>query len=406
MKMQFGCRGPGPRVGRRMTAFAAGLAALLASGNPAFAQINILALLGINTSTLQQLGIISSTLQQLGVTNSGLQVGATNLTLQQQVAIGLSTLQLSLTQASTATTIAAVAGDAITTQINGVVADAFGRSSAFDSFAATAPGVYKARTKSVGERPWIVWLDGRGTGWENHGENSGLNGTQANVTGGIGRKLTPDLLVGAFADYAALKYNFAALETDTRGHGATVGTFLGWRMTPNIRFDASMSYARVSYSISTDSAAGSYDGNRWLVSSGVTGSYELNAFVLEPSANVYALWERQDGWTDTVGSLHPDRRFSAGRVSTGARLIRPWTVGDLKMTPYAGVFGDWRFSSGDALPTGQPVVGIGDGWSARVTSGIAFTNAGPLVVSLGGEYGGIGADYKVWTGNLRGTVQF
>lgn len=380
-------------------------AALLGSGQVALAQAAILNLLGSGTTTLQQLGTLNSTLQQLGVVNPALaSLGVSNAAVQ----LGISSLQLGLTETSTAKTSALISGEVIAAQISGVVNDAFRSPFGFyDAFAAAGPGVYKAaRAKPGSEREWLAWVDGRGTGWQNHNENSGLNGAQANVTGGIARKLTPDLLVGAFVDYESLKYNLAALGTDTRGQGGSVGAFAGWRVTPNVRLDASINYSRVSYSMSAGTANGSYGGNRWLATAGGAGSYEMSGFVMEPSANAYVVWEQDDAWTDSVGSLQPDRRFTAGRVSIGDKLTRPATFGSVKLAPYAGLYGDWRFSSGNALPAGVPVVGIGDGWSARVTSGVTFATAGPLAVSLGGEYGGIGAEYKVWTGNLRGTVRF
>jgi hypothetical protein len=77
-----------------------------------------------------------------------------------------------------------------------------------------------------------------------------------------------------------------------------------------------------------------------------------------------------------------------------------------KLSPYAGLYGDYRFSTDNALPAGLPVVGIGDGWSARLTGGVAYTAAGGASLSLGGEYGGLGASYKIWTGNVRASMPF
>lgn len=305
--------------------------------------------------------------------------------------------------------VATVSGQVIAAQIGDVIGDVFGNSVTFganDVFAA-AGNVYKAPPrKSLIERQWSAWLDARGTGWQNHDANVGLNGNQVNVTGGVARKLTPDILVGVFTGYEHLKYNVAALDGNMKGSGGSVGSFLGWRVTPNVRYDVVLGYTRMSYSPATGAAAGSFDGNRWVAATGLTGSYSVDSFIVEPSANVYALWEQQSAWTDSLGTAQADRRFTAGRVSAGAKLIRPWRSGDIKVTPYAGFYGDWRFSSDNAPPGGQPVVGIGDGWSGRITSGVAFTGKAGVTVALGGEYGGIGAAYKVWTGNARATVQF
>jgi hypothetical protein len=57
-------------------------------------------------------------------------------------------------------------------------------------------------------------------------------------------------------------------------------------------------------------------------------------------------------------------------------------------------------------PAGEPIVGIGNGWSARATGGLAYTTVAGASLSLGGEYGGLGADYKVWTASARGSLPF
>jgi hypothetical protein len=149
-------------------------------------------------------------------------------------------------------------------------------------------------------------------------------------------------------------------------------------------------------------ANGAFNGSRWLASTGLTGSYRWTSFVVEPSSKVFALWERQSEWTDSLGTLQAARDFSAGRVATGGKVIAPWQADSgIAIAPYLGVYADWRFSTDDALPAGQPLVGIGDGWSGRVTGGVTFTQKDGASVALGGEYGGFGANYKIWTASGR-----
>jgi hypothetical protein len=76
------------------------------------------------------------------------------------------------------------------------------------------------------------------------------------------------------------------------------------------------------------------------------------------------------------------------------------------ITPNAGLSSDWRFQTDNALPTGTPVANIGTGWSARVTAGLAAKAANGCLVSLDGEYGGLGANYKIWTGSVRASIPF
>ena len=165
--------------------------------------------------------------------------------------------------------------------------------------------------------------------------------------------------------------------------------------TGTLRFDAALGWTYVNYNATAGAATGSFHASRWLASTGLTGTYKVNVYTIEPSAKVYALWESENAWTDSLGTAQASRNFSAGRTALGAKVGRPfeasngWTV-----TPNAGLYGDWRFQSDSAIPTGTPVGNIGTGWSARVTGGLAAKSASGCMVSLDGEYGGIGASYK------------
>ncbi len=81
--------------------------------------------------------------------------------------------------------------------------------------------------------------------------------------------------------------------------------------------------------------------------------------------------------------------------------------GQLSVAPYLGLYTDFRFSTTTALPVGVPFVGIKDGWSERVTSGVTVTKDrnGPSL-SLGGELGGLGAGYDIWSANARANWPF
>lgn len=251
---------------------------------------------------------------------------------------------------------------------------------------------------------WSTWADVRGSGFE-QSDSRALKGTQINATGGITYKLRPDLVVGAFAGYENFNYDFASLAGNLKGNGGTIGTYAGWQITPTLRWKGMIGWTGLGYDASAATASGGFDGSRWLVSTGLSGSYRVAAFVVEPSADVFAIWERQTGYTDSLGVAHDARSFSTGRVSLGGRALAP-VLGPFGVTPYLGVYGDWRFASDNTLPAAVPFAGIGDGLSARVTAGFntrVFTTGS---LSLGGEYGGIGADYKLWTGKARLAVPF
>lgn len=254
------------------------------------------------------------------------------------------------------------------------------------------------RLSPLVERDWSLWADVRGTGWRGGDPNSDIKGTQANVTAGLGRKLATDFLIGILTGYERFKYDVASLTGALSGTGGTVGTYAAWHINGQLRVDAALAWSDIKYDASAGTAAGSFRGSRWLYSAGLTGTYGLGAVALEPSAKVFLLNEREGAWTNNLGITQDAHVFTVGRASNGAKVLRSFVYApNAMLTPYVGLFGDYRFSTNNALP----VVGIKDGLSGRLTSGATITDARGMTLAVGGEVGGLGANYKVWTGNAR-----
>jgi hypothetical protein len=302
--------------------------------------------------------------------------------------------------------------DAYTRQNSSRADDAF---AAIDrnTMATKAPGL-----KAPEPKDWMLWADVRGSGMDRWNSPAGsaptpLNGSQVNALLGLTRKLTPSFLVGALGGYETFDYTSQDINGRLKGNGWTVGSYLGWKLTPSIRFDATVAYSGIGYDGTAGTAQGNFDGRRWLVSSGLTGNYQAYGFDIEPSAKVYALWEHQNAYTDTLGTLQGDRNFSTGRASGGVKLSYPfaWT-GSVALAPYVGLYGDYYFTRDDAaaivaagaLPLAStPLL---DGGSARVTAGFAAKLASGAAVAVGAEYGGIGSNVNIWTYRARAAVPF
>ena len=247
----------------------------------------------------------------------------------------------------------------------------------------------------------------RGTSFNRSSIGDDLKGDQINATGGLTRKLTPDLLVGGFGGYEHFDYSSDALTGRLKGDGWTVGSYLGWRFTSTMRFDMALARSGIDFNGTAGTAAATFPGSRWLASSGLTGTYRWQALVFQPSARVYALWEHESGYTDSLGTLQTDRSFTSGRASAGAKLSYPfvWTS-TINLAPYAGVYGDYYFTSDDASTAGLASTPLLQGWSARFTSGLDMRFQGGGQLSFGGELGGIGGNTKTCTYRARGSVPF
>jgi hypothetical protein len=288
-----------------------------------------------------------------------------------------------------------------------------------DSFSAlgySAPG--KAAPAHVGESmDWFGWAEVNGATLSRWGtlapvsNSSALYGNQINLLAGVTRKLTPDFVVGVLGGYETFDYRSDAVQGHLKGDGWTLGSYLGWRFARHIRFDAAVAYSGIGYDGTAGTAAGTFGGRRWLASGGLTGSIEKSGLLIEPSARVYALWEHEDAYIDTLGTPQSDRTFATGRASGGVKLSYPtgWESG-IKIAPYAGFFGDYYFNRDTSAATATlatvPIPLVLDGWSARATGGIAASLANGARLEIGGERSGIGGNFAIWTYRARGSIPF
>lgn len=292
-----------------------------------------------------------------------------------------------------------------------------------DTFNALAyAGPTKAPPLRVAEpREWLGWAEVRGATLDHWGTGAPgtvvgapmLYGDQVNLLAGVTRKFTPNFLIGVLGGYETFDYRSDALQGRLKGDGWTVGSYVGWRITEGIRFDAGAAYSGIGYNGTAGTAAGSFNGNRWLVTGGLTGTYGAYGVQIEPSARVYALWEHENAYTDTLGTLQAARDFSTGRASGGIKLSYPiaWSAATAILAPYVGLYGDYYFNSDNAGTLAAAAVPIPanfilDGWSARATAGLTTQFNNGALIAVGGERAGIGGNFGLWTYRARASVPF
>jgi hypothetical protein len=321
---------------------------------------------------------------------------------------------------------AQTSGAAISSAIDGAIGDALmsngngsgGGANPIPSFLG-GPGAYANRAISPsrlgGSTPASAGYDGghRWSPWVNvkhsefDGGSAGFDGDQLNTTFGLSYRLTRDVVVGIVGGFEHFDYDVSALTGRIKGDGWTAGGYLGWQIQPAIRFAAAIAHSDIDYDARAGAASGSFDGRRLLLNASLTGSYPWWKFVIEPSATVFALWENQDGWTDSLGTQQGERSFTLGRASAGAKVSHVIELSrSVSLVPYAGLYFDYDFSSDAAVTVGPDAVGLDDGPSGRATAGLALGLGTSTRLSVEAEYGGIGADHDVWTLAGRGAVKF
>lgn len=268
-------------------------------------------------------------------------------------------------------------------------------------------GAHSAAAVALQRQGWTAWGDLGFIDSQRKPDAGGFEGQQVNGTAGIGRVIAPGLVVGAFGGFERFDYDVATLAGRLSGHGATGGAYLGWRLAPSVLFDLAGAYSALDYDATAGAAAGNFEGRRTLVSTGLTGSMRVGGFTVDPSARLFAIREKQDAYVDGLGVAQAAHAFSVGRASAGVRASYPLPlVAGASLTPHAGLYGDYHFSSGEIVVSGTEVLAIEDGWAARVVGGVALQSQEGASLSLGGEWGGIGAEYRQRALVVRGVLPF
>jgi hypothetical protein len=274
------------------------------------------------------------------------------------------------------------------------------------------------------EKDWLFWIDVRGTGIDRWGSpsslaagnavtESNLHGLQLNALMGLTYKVRPNFAVGVVGGYETFNYTEQDINGKLSGQGWTVGSYLGWRITPTVRYDAAVTYSGIGYDGTAGTAQGNFNGQRWMFTTGLTGTYKSWGVTFEPSVKVYALWENENAYVDSLGTQQASHDFATGRASAGVRAAYPvpWLDG-VMLAPYLGLYSDYYFTEDNAAAIlaagGVPLAStpLLQGWSARATGGLGMQFASGGSVGLGAEYGGIGGNFQTWTFKAKTQIPF
>jgi hypothetical protein len=257
-------------------------------------------------------------------------------------------------------------------------------------------------------RDWLAWINVRGTDYFRGTFGNDLKGEQVDAFAGLTRRISANFVIGAFTGYEHFDYSSQAFNGVLKGDGWTTGGYLGWKLAPNLRFDAGGAWSDLLANGVSGSASGHFVGTRWLINGGLTGTYPWQQLVFEPSVRVFAIWEHENAFTDSLGTFQSARNFETGRASAGVKAIYPlaWTSSTVAVSPYAGLYADYYFSKDDAQTAGLTTVPLLQGFSARATGGLAATFNGGVTLGAGGEFGGIGSATHIWTWTARGQIPF
>ena len=254
--------------------------------------------------------------------------------------------------------------------------------------------------------PWHAWIDAQYTDFNDRSDSANkFDGHNTNVTGGLSYKFNRDFVAGFVTGYEDFKYDVSSLNAFLKGDGWHAGGYFGWKFWDKLRLDGMLTYGQIDYGAQAGAVTGGWNADRITSMLRLSGRYRFSTYYVEPSARVTWARESQDAFIDSAGVAHNDFGFTVGRASVGAEVGTPLIWSNVAVTPYVGLFGDYRFGD-ETIAAASVVPNLENGWTARVTGGLSATAASGLTASIGGEYGGLGDAIQYWRGKASVGVKF
>ncbi len=264
--------------------------------------------------------------------------------------------------------------------------------------------------RMVGGRPapFDLWFEAKYSTFRNDRTVADLDGHFGMITIGTDYVLNPRILVGTLVQFDSMQQRSNSQLTDVSGHGWMAGPYMTLRLSENVFLQARGAWGRSDNKVSpfltyTDS----FETQRWLVSSTLSGRWQRGAWSFRPSATVAYMEDDAKGYADTFGTLIPAVKSSLGQAKAGPEVGYRIDLGHTVIEPHAGVQAIWNFDR-DVSAFGFGQLG-GDaagpeGVRGRAEVGMRIKTMGGLGVDVSGSYDGIGTDdYRSIAG--RGVVR-
>lgn len=269
--------------------------------------------------------------------------------------------------------------------------------------ASLRPGQTGRSGGNVNDRVTNAWVSVEATRL-----NGDVEGDVFDIHFGADYKIGQDMLIGVVASYEQADVSTDVHDGGLKADGWSLGAYAGVQLLPELIWDIAGSYGRQSPDVyaraGTQSFFGSYDSNRLLVASHLTGRLDAgDGVVIKPTVGLLYGREEQGTLTASRGGTARGHVLELGRVSAGPGFdvapSLPTGWGSMNIT-FSAV-GQYDFLVPEADIPGAKK----DRLSAAAALGLAWTDEDGMSIGIDGSIDGIGLQgYDTY--NVSGTLKF
>ena len=246
----------------------------------------------------------------------------------------------------------------------------------------------------VENRRFDAWVE---MSYQKFDDNAANEGHFGLAYAGIDYLVNRDVLIGAMLQFDSMEDADAAKNNTASGAGWMFGPYITSRLAPNLYFDARLAYGKSNNQVSPfNTYTDKFDGERWLVSAGLTGEFRNGPWTIRPAANLSYFEETQEAYTDSLSVVIPSQTVALGQIKIGPTISgRFETENGVVYQPSFTLDGIYNFGETRGVTVTDPSSPQTDGFRARLKAGVNFTNEMGTQIGISGIYDGIGrSDYE------------
>jgi Autotransporter beta-domain/HYDIN/CFA65/VesB-like, Ig-like domain len=245
-----------------------------------------------------------------------------------------------------------------------------------------------------GISPIDIWVEGSVSRFLDGTSGGGSFGL---LSFGVDYLVEPDILLGVMAQIDRLSQDFTTPGSEIDGSGWMAGPYATVKLDEHLYLDVLGTWGKSDNEISPfGTYTDTFETDRWLVSSSLTGQFEVDNWDIRPRYSLRFLRERQFAYTDSLGVLIPAQSLSQGDMRLGPQVAytRRFEGGSF-LRPNAGFVGVYAFGERDTFSTGS-FAGEAQGLTGAVNAGLDYQHRDGLIFGLSANYGGIGGAAKTF----------
>lgn len=240
--------------------------------------------------------------------------------------------------------------------------------------------------------PLDIWIEGRASRFIDGTSGDGSFGL---LSFGVDYLVEPDLLIGFMGQLDRFKQDFTTPGSEIEGRGWMAGPYATLKLDEHLYLDVLGAWGRSDNDISPfGTYTDSFETDRWLVSSTLTGQFDVGNWDLRPSYTLQFLRERQFAYTDSLGVGIPEQSLSQGNMQLGPQIAYTYLFEDgSALRPNGGFEGVYSFGERNTFSAGSFAAET-QGLTGQMNGGLDYRTPTGLALGLTGDYGGIGSSAK------------